>query len=77
MLDTLPEIQNKLDEIYKTKSGEEKLLIAFQMFETARELAIASFRKNLSARELSKKIFLRFYGNDFNDYEKEKILDRF
>ena len=74
MKDTSFEIQKKIDEIYKNKSGEEKLLIALSMFETARELVISSLPNNLSDKELRKALFLRFYGNDFNVNEKEKIL---
>jgi len=74
MNDTAPEIQDKIDDIYKNKTGEEKLLIALSMFETARELVISSLPKNLSERELRKALFLRFYGNDFSINEKEKIL---
>jgi hypothetical protein len=74
MIDTAPEIQDKIDDIYKNKSGEEKLLIALSMFETAREIVISSLPNNLSDKELRKALFLRFYGNDFNRSEKEKIL---
>ena len=74
MNDTAPEIQDKIDDIYKNKTGEEKLLIALSMFETARELVISSVPKNLSERELRKVLFLRFYENDFSREEKEKIL---
>lgn len=74
MKDTSFEIQKKIDEIYKNKSGEEKLLIALSMFETARELVISSLPNNLSERELRKALFLRFYVNDFSVNEKEKIL---
>ena len=74
MNDTIPEIQDKIDDIYKNKTGEEKLLIALSMFETARELVISSVPKNLSERELRKVLFLRFYENDFSREEKEKIL---
>jgi hypothetical protein len=77
MNDTAPEIQEKINEIYKNKSGEEKLLIALSMFETARELVISSLPNNLSDKELRKELFLRFYGNDFGAVEKEKILSSF
>jgi hypothetical protein len=77
MNDTAPEIQEKINEIYKNKSGEEKLLIALSMFETARELVISSLPNNLSDKELRKELFLRFYGNDFSAVEKEKILSSF
>ena len=77
MNDTTPEIESRLDEIYERKSGEEKLLICLKMFETAREIVISSLLKNISERELQKKIFLRFYGNDFGENEKVKILNSF
>ena len=77
MNDTMPEIESRLDELYEGKSGEEKLLICLKMFETAREIVIFSLPKNISERELQKKIFLRFYGNDFSENEKVNILNSF
>ena len=74
MGDTAPEIREMMDEIYKNKSGEEKLLIALSMFETAREIVLSSLPLHLSDKEVSKALFLRFYGNDFNEKEKDKIL---
>ena len=74
MNDTSPETAAYLDDIYKNKSGEEKLLMALSMYETARELVIASLAPGLSKKELVKELFLRFYGNDFNEEEKKKIL---
>ena len=74
MNDTSPEIKEKIEEIYKNMSGEEKLLIALSMFETARELVIASLPEELSEKERRKELFLRFYGNDFDQEEKEKII---
>ena len=77
MNDTAPEIQDKIDDIYRNKTGEEKLLIALSMFETAREIVISSLPNDLSDKELRKALFLRFYENDFSVDEKEKILDNF
>ena len=77
MNDTMPEIESRLDELYEGKSSEEKLLICLKMFETAREIVISSLPKNISERELQKKIFLRFYGNDFSENEKVNILSSF
>jgi hypothetical protein len=76
MNDTTLEIQNKLNEIYKNKSGEEKLLIALKMFETARDIVLSSLPENLSDTQIRKELFLRFYGNDFNESLKEEILNR-
>jgi len=76
MSDTTFEIENKLNQTYFSKSGEEKLLIALKMFETARDIVLSSLPKNLSDNELRKELFLRFYGNEFDELTKEKILDR-
>ena len=73
MTDTTLEIQNKLNEIYKNKSGEEKLLIALKMFETARDIVLSSLPENLSDTQIRKELFLRFYGNDFNESLKRKF----
>ena len=66
MSDTAHEIQDMMDEIYKNKSGEEKLLIALSMFETARIIVLSSLPLNLSDKDIRKELFLRFYANDFN-----------
>jgi hypothetical protein len=76
MNDTLPEIKNKLDVLYAKLSGEERMRIASGMFETARKIVLSSFPENLHENEISKRLFLRFYGNDFNEEEKRKILER-
>ena len=77
MSDTAPEIQDMMDEIYKNKSGEEKLLIALSMFEAARKIVLSSLPSDLSEKELRKELFLRFYGNDFNEKEKGRIIRSF
>lgn len=77
MSDTSKSVKNKIDEIYLKKTGEEKLLMALRMFETAREFVISSLPNNLSDKELRKALFLRFYGNDFSVNEKEKFLSNF
>lgn len=76
MNDTSDLIREKLAAEYSSRSGEEKLLMALSMFETARELVIASLPKDISESELRKELFLRFYGNDFDEDEKIKIIQR-
>ena len=59
------------------KSGEERLMMGFSMFETAKKLVISSlFSKSnkLSHANLRKAIFLRFYGNDLSPDMKKKVL---
>lgn len=76
MNDTSDLIKEKLEANYASISGEEKLLMALSMFETARALVIASLPKDISESELRKELFLRFYGNDFDEDEKKKIIQR-
>lgn len=76
MTDTSPEIQLMINEIYKRKSGEDKLLMALDMCDTAREIVISSLKAGITDKEIRKKLFLRFYGNDFNEFERKKILAR-
>ena len=74
MNDTSPWAQKVLDEFYAKLSGEERLLMGLEMFETARKIVLSSFPPNLSENEIRKRLFLRFYGNDFSEEEKERIL---
>jgi len=76
MNDTSPEVQKILDEFYAKLSGEERLLMGLEMFETARKIVLSSFPENLPENEIRKRLFLRFYGNDFSEEEKENILKR-
>lgn len=76
MNDTSDLIKEKLEASYALRTGEEKLLMALSMFETARELVIASLPNDISKSELRKELFLRFYGNDFDENEKIKIVQR-
>ena len=74
MKDTAPEIEKVfLDKMMKL-SGSERVLIANSMFETARKIVLSSFPEDLSEVEKKVMLFLRFYGNDFNEEEKQKII---
>jgi hypothetical protein len=47
------------------------------MFETVREIVLSSLPENLSDKELSRELFLRFYRTDFDESEIEKIINSF
>ena len=76
MNDTTPEVKKIQDRLFAKLSGEERLLMGLEMFETARKIVLSSFPEKLPENEIRKRQFLRFYGNDFSDEEKEKILKR-
>ena len=74
MNDTSPWAKKIQDELFAKLSGEERLLMGLEMFETARKIVLSSFPPNLTDDEIRKRLFLRFYENDFSEEEKEKIL---
>ncbi|HMW03675.1 MAG TPA: hypothetical protein PK079_25415 [Leptospiraceae bacterium] len=67
-----------MEKIYQDKimsfSPIERFYMAFDMLDTAKALALASLPKDLSKEEVRVQMFLRFYGNDFSEIEKEKII---
>ena len=75
MIDTTTEAEKIQSELFDKMTGEERMKIASDMFDTARTLVLASLDKNLNDTEKRKALFLRFYGNDFSVNEKEKILN--
>jgi hypothetical protein len=60
------------------KSPEERLIMGCSMFDAAKEIARSSIMEEnpkISPREIKEKIFLRFYGREFDEDRKKKILD--
>jgi hypothetical protein len=77
MIDTTTEAEKIQSKLFDKMTGEERMKIASDMFDTARTLVLASLDKNLNDTEKRKALFLRFYGNDFSVNDKEKILNNF
>ncbi len=77
MIDTTIKAEKIQSELFDKMTGDERMKIASDMFDTARTLVLASLDKNLNDKEKRKALFLRFYGNDFSVNEKEKILNNF
>lgn len=77
MNDTHPKIARIFQEMLMSRSGVERMMMGFSMHETARQLVIASVlnkNPNATPAEIRRALFLRFYGNDFDEETKEKIL---
>ncbi|MBL7135505.1 MAG: hypothetical protein ISS81_02790 [Candidatus Marinimicrobia bacterium] len=77
MKDTDFVIEERFREMMMRKSGEERMLMGFSMYETAKQFVVSSIKNNnpnISLSELRQEIFLRFYGNDFNKINKEKVI---
>ena len=66
------------DMIFKKSPGE-RVAMAFSLFDFVKEIVIGSIkegRPDISESDLRAEIFLRFYGNDFGEQDKEKIIGR-
>ena len=80
MNDTNPEVAAQFQDLMRAKSNEQRLLMGCSMFDTAKQIvqsAIYSQRPAITPEEMKKEIFLRFYGQEFTQADREKILLRF
>lgn len=64
MTDTLPTIEQAVRRKIMACSGEERFIMGAEMFESAREMIMASFPKDLSEAERRRLLFKRIYGKE-------------
>jgi hypothetical protein len=79
MKDTSPEMETRYRAMLLARSGEERLRMAGSMYATARALVVASVRHaNPTAppAEIRQAVFLRFYGHEFDEPTRARILAR-
>lgn len=77
MNDTHPEIAARFRDLMKARSNEQRLLMGCSMFDTAKQIvqsAIYAQHPAITPEEMRKEIFLRFYGQEFSQAAKEKII---
>jgi len=77
MFDTHPEIAVRYRELMMRKSGEQRLLMGCSMYDTAKQIvrsAIYNSRPGITDAEIKREIFLRFYGEEFSQADREKYL---
>ena len=77
MKDTHPEIAVRFRNLIMSKTGQERLLMGCSMYDAAKEIVRSSIFNNhpgITEVEMKKEIFLRFYGQEFNRAEKEKVI---
>lgn len=72
MKDTSSIIKKKIVTLMKMKSRLDRLKMGADMFDTARSLMKSSLN-GIPKKELRLKIFLRLYGNEFDQTCREKI----
>ena len=77
MNDTSPEMEKRYHAMLMERSGEERLAMGCSMYDAARAVVRSSMlneNPGLTESELKEKIFLRFYGLDFSETQKRKII---
>ena len=77
MNDTHPDVAIRFRDLMMSKTGQQRLLMGCSMYDTAKKKvrsAIYNSRPEITDEDMKKEIFLRFYGNEFNQADREKFL---
>ncbi len=77
MKDTSFEMEEKVREIIRQKTPQERLEMASSMFALSRQLVIQAILREtpeISDSELRLEFFVKFYGQDYTKEELQKIL---
>jgi len=74
MGDASANIESIYDQKLNSLSGIERITLASNSFEAVKDIIIASFPKNDFETNIKKQLFLRLYGNDFNNEQIQNIL---
>lgn len=78
MNDTSPAIDEKMRELIRKKTPEERLRMGCSMYDFSKSLVTHSILEsspNLTPVEIRRELFLRFYGNDFDSAKRQRILE--
>jgi hypothetical protein len=77
MNDTTADIRRLQFELMKKLSSDRRIELACEMFQTAREMIIASLPKNLSEQEFKRQLYFRTYGEHLpEDFFKNEELKK-
>lgn len=77
MNDTSREMEKRYYAMLMERSGKERLEMGCSMYDAARAIVKSSIlneNPGLTSSELKERIFLRFYGLDFSESQKRKII---
>lgn len=77
MNDTSAEMEERYRSMLLQRTGEERLIMGCAMRDTARAMVEASLREqdpNANVETIRKGVFLRFYGHEFDQETRVKIL---
>lgn len=78
MKDTPEEVEKLYASMLMRRSGVERMMMGFRMFDMSRRLMVAGLQMDgpLDEGELRARIFLRTYGSEFPPQRREQIADR-
>ncbi len=77
MNDTHPDVAVRFRELMMRKSGEQRLLMGCSMYDTAKQIVLSAIRNHqpgITDAGIKREVFLRFYGSEFSQAEREKLL---
>ena len=75
MDDTHPSIKVEYYRRMMKLTGEDRLIMGSRMFDACREIVMASMPQDLSDSELKVRLFLRFYGDVFDEDKRTEIVE--
>ncbi len=77
MNDTHPDVAIRFRELMMRKSGEQRLLMGCSMYDTAKQIVLSAIRNHqpgITDAEIKGELFLRFYGPEFSQSDRKKLL---
>lgn len=80
MTDTHPIIEDRFKKLIMAKTCQERLLMGCSMFDAAKRIVKSSIiqkEPEISTQEMKTALFLRFYGGEFDEIQKSKIVGAF
>jgi len=78
MKDTSKDMHIKFQTMMMQRSPVERLLMGCSMFDSAKQIvksALVQENPKISLEEMREKLFLRFYGMEFSNSQKNKIVN--
>jgi len=78
MNDTSVQMVEKMREMIRKKTPEERLKMGCSMYDFSKRLVVHFLMERepgLSSSALRRELFLRFYGNDFSPRKRQEILN--
>lgn len=79
MNDTSTEMEERYREMIMSRSPADRLRMASRMYDSGAKLVISSIKNSnsqLGASQMRRQFFLRMYGADFTEAEREKVINR-